>query len=823
MRHWSSFAHRSMFPVPASLTATAAVLMTAGSCFGQAFIENVFPPSVLRGETTRVELRGSELDGAVALWLSVPDGRLTAKLVEDSKPQSAAFEISAAADAPLGVYGLRLATEDGLSNVHLFAIDDLPMFPEDEQPGEDENNKPAVAEVVQLPAAIAGVCHAGDVDIYAIDVKAGQRVSFEVVGNRFGKDLDPWIVVVDDQGNYVADRDNDSGLFFDCRFQHTFKQSGRYFVQVRDSRYKGSVHWSYLLRLGRFPVARLALPSAARPGERSEVLFPQLPDNSRQGIQFPKLTGAKRFYFGLRGQGDDASAWLPLAVSSLENQHEKEPNDEPEAATVVSVPGNAYGIIDKANDWDHFAVELKKGQRIHIRTDTRDMGSAADLEMTIIGPDGKTLKQVDDSGFDDPTFDFSAPADGRFLIKVLDVVRKGGPEYAYRIELRLHEPAIGLTSEVGRIAIPQGTWQPLPLALQRTDYNGPVQLELTGAPEGMRLRTPEIGADVNQLVNALEVDPSVKPGVYSLQVFASATHNDRSLKAVASTHPLVDRKPTGRGPHGEPFELREDQRRLPPTLTDRLAVLVLPPAPFDFDPADLRVVMPRFGHREFVVKTTRRDGFDKPIRFVARGGQLEHNRLRKPGVESNIADGTVETAEPVGRLKSEVNSTVGAFRVTLTGTTQIETRTINLTRTFDLDVQVAFAPAPAVGKLTSPPGASVKVVVRANRVAPYDGAFQVAPSQIDGFTVAEEIEFAAGQDEVEVTIGVGADVKPGKYAIKFPGEAKIDQYAESAAGGSLEITVAAKAAEQEPADANKSDADKSDTDKSDTDKSDTDK
>ena len=33
-------------------------------------------------------------------------------------------------DAPLGVYGLRLATGSGLSNVKLFLIDDLPTVAE---------------------------------------------------------------------------------------------------------------------------------------------------------------------------------------------------------------------------------------------------------------------------------------------------------------------------------------------------------------------------------------------------------------------------------------------------------------------------------------------------------------------------------------------------------------------------------------------------------------------------------------------------------------------------------------------------------------------
>ena len=104
----------------------------------------------------------------------------------------------------------------------------------------------------------------------------------------------------------------------------------------------------------------------------------------------------------------------------------------------------------------------------------------------------------------------------------------------------------------------------------------------------------------------------------------------RERTAVATTLPLIDRLPTGRGPHGEPFELREDQRRLPPTLTDRIAILVTPPSPYTFELPDRLVVLPRYLEASFRLETSRVAGFDGPISFVARGGSLEQLNLQKP-------------------------------------------------------------------------------------------------------------------------------------------------------------------------------------------------
>src|SRR5262245_26253715 len=84
------------------------------------FVERLSPPSLVRGKTTRLTLVGSELRGATGLWTS-PDGKdIEAKLVGSSGDDRACFDVRVDRDAPLGLYGLRLATRSGLSNVKLF-------------------------------------------------------------------------------------------------------------------------------------------------------------------------------------------------------------------------------------------------------------------------------------------------------------------------------------------------------------------------------------------------------------------------------------------------------------------------------------------------------------------------------------------------------------------------------------------------------------------------------------------------------------------------------------------------------------------------------
>ena len=760
------------------------------SVTAQAFIEHVFPPVAQRGEPTRLRLIGSSLQGATALWTTLPDGTWRADPIGKNDEGEAFCDLHIAADAPLGLYGLRIATGDGLSNVHLFAVDQLAVVPEREfvTKGESANGRRGGAQAVPLPAIVAGGCGPSDIDHFAIDVKAGERLSFEVVGNRLGKGFDPVLTILDSAGEFVTDRDNDVGLFFDCRFGHTFERPGRYIVRIHDSRYRGSAHWTYLLRIGRFPIARVALPSSGPPGVLVPVSFPQQ-DRGAAQVLFPATGENQRFFFELRDAEDNAPAWLPLTVSTIPNALESEPNETADRPNEVSVPCNLHGMMNREDDRDFFSLELRKGQRLRITADTRNMGSAADLELKLRTPDGKIAKSIDDFGFEDAAFDFTAEADGRHLLEIVEVVGGGGPEYVYRIEIKERKPAIELVSEAGRLAIPQGTWQPAPIKLNRTDYAGRVDLSLAGAPDGVRLRNPTIPADATKWTGAIEVDPSVPPGVYSLRIEGDGGADKASVHAVARTQPLVDRLPTGTGPHGEPFELREDQRRLPPSLTDRLALLVLPPAPFDFELAASEVVLPRYGSADFRIDATRTDGFAGPVEFVARGGQLEQNRLQMPTVIATIPAATTEVKTVTGTLRSGVNTSVTRHRVTVTGTAKRKDRTISLTRTMELAVKVAFAPAADPARIELTPGVEAKIRIHANRLAPFTGAVTVALGESEMVEAPRTVVIPEGQSEVEVAVKVADGAKPGKYAISLNGTARVAKFFEEGKGTDLEIVV----------------------------------
>lgn len=305
-------------------------------------------------------------------------------------------------------------------------------------------------------------------------------VTFEVVGSRLGQDFDPVVVIKDVRGRRVAERDNDVGLIFDCRFAQTFDRAGRYTIEVCDSRFRGSEHIAYVLHVGRFPEGRVAFPLTIRAGGALELEIPGA-DRFTQRVAIPRETAAESFFQELRRTGDQASGWVPIQVSPYSNTLEQEPNDVPAKATLTPIPQVLHGAIATTGDRDTFALDLAAGQRLTAHVECRPLGSPADLDISLLGPDGKTVNRLDTSSDGEATFEIQARAKGRHVIMVRSLTEEGGPEYVYRIVIALREPSVRLIADASGLAIPRRSHQPLPLSLIRTDFSGPVMLELRGA------------------------------------------------------------------------------------------------------------------------------------------------------------------------------------------------------------------------------------------------------------------------------------------------------------------------------------------------------
>lgn len=776
-----------LFALPAARGADPRVgLRPAYGSMPATFVSRIQPPVAERGKTTRVLFMGAELGPALDVWASLPPGALKAVPVEN-RPDHVVLDVTVAADAPVGVCGMRLATAHGLSNLHPFLIDDLPVL-----------RVVPTSSYLAIPATLWSMLDDGDTDRFWIRVPAGERVSFEAVANRFGKDIDPLVTIRDQNGRFVAEHDNSPGLGFDCRFEHRFAEGGVYSVDVRDARHKGGGH-RYAFRVGRFPAGRVAVPAAVEAGFVGTVSLPEVPDASFT-VAAPRRVPGGPFDAVLKRPGDHGSTWVPLttaagpvtvaepfdaardtALSQLASPpavfaYQLAPNrlnpflalDRTLAlgraqATPAVVPGTLCGVLRTPGRGDTFRVRLAKGERLFLRGEAQELNSPAELELAVTDRLGRELARAAEQN-DETNLNFTAPATGDYGVVVRDALRDGGDAFAYRVTARRDPFPPTLTAEVEGLTVPQGSYQPVPIVVTRSGGGGAIKLQLVGGPPGLRLTPDEIPAGAAALVCKLEAGAAAPVGVHTIQIAADVGGEWAAVR----TRPLIDRRLEN--VDLIPLALREDQRRLPPAVADRLAVQVTAPAPFTFELSESAVVLPRYQKARLPILTTRVPGFDGPVTFSAAGGQLADKSEGRTRVYAEFPDATT------GVVASKILSNLGKSRIAVTATGTHAGRRVALTRTFELEITTAFRVTAEPVKLF--PGESGRAKLLVTRVKSFDGPVTLRLAPMTDVTLPETVTVPKGSDAVEIDIAVSPAAAARQQNLTVTATADVDGFEE---------------------------------------------
>jgi hypothetical protein len=118
-----------------------------------------------------------------------------------------------------------------------------------------DHGTPAQAQKITVPAGISGwIAKQGEVDCYAFDAKAGERLTFTVVAGDHQSRLDSVLRILNDKGQPLAENDD----YFDLR-GHTDSQiaswavpaNGRYIIEIRDLHLRGGPEFVYFLKVER--------------------------------------------------------------------------------------------------------------------------------------------------------------------------------------------------------------------------------------------------------------------------------------------------------------------------------------------------------------------------------------------------------------------------------------------------------------------------------------------------------------------------------------------------------------------------------------------
>lgn len=140
-----------------------------------------------------------------------------------------------------------------------------------------------------------------------------------------------------------------------------------------------------------------------------------------------------------------ASPLRPFLVGTLPEVLEQEPNDDVHRAQPLSSSAVIVnGRLSKMNDVDSYAVQLHKGQTLVASLDAQKrLGAPMDALLQVVSANGFVLDENHDTHDLDPQVVFTAPADGKYVVRVFafpsapdSTIRfAGGDAYVYRLTL----------------------------------------------------------------------------------------------------------------------------------------------------------------------------------------------------------------------------------------------------------------------------------------------------------------------------------------------------------------------------------------------------
>ncbi|MFV0443191.1 MAG: hypothetical protein ACK5Q5_06440 [Planctomycetaceae bacterium] len=723
-----------------------ALVSQVGTAWAAPVVKRVSPVGLNPGQTTRVTLTGTGLSEMTGLRTSVASESVLAEGIDKNGNliDRVLFDVTLPADATPGLQALRVVGAGGVSGQRLFLVDDLPTV------ALAEDNKARTSpQPLPFPAAADGVLGNLEQRYFRFEAAAGQRVVIEVVARRFGSALDPLIVLYNDAGHEVASADDTVGLGGDCQLVHRCDAAGGYVVELRDIRYRGGDDFPFRLRIGDFPCVQTAYPVAVQRGVGTTVEFAgiDVSDVTPQAITVPTDWPHDWLSVSTRRGGGVASGFATLLVTDQPEFLEREPNDAKETANAVGVESNINGRMQSSGDVDLYKLTVAKGARYVFTGMTRLEGAPTDLQLRLLDLEGKQIKTVDDDGVKEGRLDHGFSEAGDYLLEVTDLLKRGGTEYAYRVDIEPYRASFELSVEADALNVPAGGTAIIPVQATRRGHNGEIALSIAGLPEGMTSPTATIGTGQTKAFLSLTLPSDggqISPT--EITIVGTAQVGKETERVVAKAVDWL------RGQWNNlavvPAPARSDIVATA-AKAERLNLLV-EPNPLVFG-RDLKA--------KVTIKAQRGEGLDADITLAT--------NPNKDAIPKEIALAVKPIPKGKDSIELEFTATgkapLGSFSLVLTGTLKQDKTTVTATTpviNYQLSPPMTLAVEPASGPLKL--GGTLPIQVQLTRNPAFTGDVKITAEGLPKGVTLAETTIAADATQAELTLTAAGDAAAGK-------------------------------------------------------------
>ena len=483
----------------------AALVASARGLCAQPVITDMQPRGAQKGKPFTLTLTGRNLgEGArirstlpASFTLLTPDQPSPTQAVPGAAMQpegrTAMFLVEPTAEIAVGVYPIRVATADGISNIQLFTVGAFPEVAEDEsQPGALPNTNDSVETAQVLPPppfTLNGALRGPERDVFRLSAKAGEKRVIEVEARRCGSAIDPLLEILDAAGKVIARSEDAPLLGLDARVDVAFPKAGDYFVVVRDSRYSTQTANFYRLKVGSYSYPSEVFPLGGRRGEvvetslGAEKIKVDLRSASKAGQVFVNLPGSPALPVPF-AVGDDPEVMAPVGNAA------------------IAAPVTINARLAEAGQVDRYTFRVPSTRAMTFRIQARELGTSKLMAVLTVRDDrGNVLGRSGDEPLaedlynvnqsrtaGDPVLRLQPPAGvEQVTVTVEDLARRGGPTYAYRLNVQPMAQDFRVVLNVPFVNVPADGAVAVPVTVQRQGFEDEIQLTIANAPKGLRV------------------------------------------------------------------------------------------------------------------------------------------------------------------------------------------------------------------------------------------------------------------------------------------------------------------------------------------------
>jgi len=710
-----------------------------------------------RGSELTVKLAGNRLGDAEEIIFHQP-GISWSELKTSKNGRTVEVKFKVAQDAKLGAHVFRVRTRSGLSYARRFWVSQYANVSES-----DSNNTFETPQDISLNVTVDGSTKPETTDYFRFQGKKGQRVSVEVEGLRANSvrgrlSMDPYVAIFDEERFALATADDTPLLRQDCFVSLVLPKDGAYTVEVRDAAYQGNGR--YRAHIGEFPRPTAVFPAGGPAGKAVEVtMIGDVKGPYKAKVKLPEQPGSNYDLFAANG-GHVPPSSNPLRVSAYGNVLEDEKaNDTYKGLkkSSGSLPLAFNGVLQEEGDFDYFRFTAKKGQRFRFRALAKEISSPVDPVMHVFHANGKTIGGNDDAdGSADSRYDFKAPQDGDYFVRVYDHLKRGGPDFVYRIETESFDPELLVTMpEFQRrdnqfrktMDVPRGGRFATLVNIRRQNVRCDAELSIDGLPKGVVMKADKYPSNVTQFPVVFEAAKDAPLQTKLARLVAKGTGDRANLKGQYTQ--MMDW-----------VRANPNQTLYYTTTEDVLPVTVTEVAPFTLDLEPLGHPLRRNGRANFKVVAKRQEGFTKPItvRWM----------WRPPGISCNS---TVKIPEGKNHANFSIsangNAAMETWKVCAIGESSTSNGVVySATDLTDLEVANSFVRFDM--KLTTVKrGESTEILIDVEELTEFKNDVQVSLVGLPPKTKAENVVLKKGMKQLRIPVQTQKDAPVGKHKNLF--------------------------------------------------------